>query len=170
VHKNDRLRRATDDLEKFELISERAAKQHLRRGEIPEDEFVALLGNFRRSSDIDDERYAFLFRNLGNGSGLARIECTNEDLRAITDELLGALARNIDIGLGVGVDDCQFGQAQRFEDARCDIDATLTVLTDARFESGFRQQDTDRRRRWREGGGGLSKRGPAWRYPPIYPW
>jgi hypothetical protein len=133
VHKNDRLRRATDDLEKFELISERAAKQHLRRGEIPEDEFVALLGNFRRSSDIDDERYAFLFRNLGNGSGLARIECTNEDLRAITDELLGALARNIDIGLGVGVDDC-------------------------------------RRRRWREGGGGLSKRGPAWRYPPIYPW
>src|SRR5262249_26798552 len=143
VHENDRLRRAADDLEKLELIGEGAAKQHLRRGEIPEDEFVTLLGNLRRSSDIDDERYALLFRNLGNGSGLAGIECTDEKLRAIIDELLGALARDIDAGLGVGVDDCQFRQAQRFEDARCDIDATLTVLTDARLESGFRHQDTD---------------------------
>src|SRR5262245_26607584 len=70
---------------------------------------------------------------------------SNAPMRSCTiiDELLGALARDIDAGLGVGVDDCQFRQAQRFEDARCDIDATLTVLTDARFESGFRQQDTD---------------------------
>src|SRR5262249_460870 len=116
---------------------------HLCRGEIPEDEFVTLLGNFRRSSDIDDERYAFLFRNLGNCSGLAGIESTNEKLRAITNELLGALPRDIDIGLGVGVHDRQFRQAQRFEDARRDVDATLTVLTEVRFESGFRQQDTD---------------------------
>src|SRR5262249_46076030 len=49
VHENDRLRRAADDLEKLELIGEGAAKQHLRRREIPEDEFVTLLGNLRSS-------------------------------------------------------------------------------------------------------------------------
>ena len=61
----------------------------------------------------------------------AGIEGADQELRALADQLLGARARDIDVGFGVGVHDLQRRQAEVLEDARRDIDAALAVLADA---------------------------------------
>ena len=147
------------------LIGEVAAEKHRRGGEIPEDEFVALLGDFRRRGDIDDERNALLFGDLGDRGGLAGIEGADQELGAVADQLFGVFARGVDVRFGVAVHDRQIRQAERFEDRGGDVDAALAVLADARFKTGPRQQHADLERstlcthdsrRSDRGGGGCS--------------
>jgi hypothetical protein len=90
-----------------------------------------LLGNRRRCGNVDDERDAFLLGHLGNGGARAGIERAHEKLRAVADELLGAGAGDLHIGLGVRIHDGELGQPQLLEDWRRNLDAPLAVLTDA---------------------------------------
>ena len=58
------------------------------------------------------KRNALLLGDLRDRGGLAGIEGADQELRAVVDQLLGARARDLDIGLGVGVHDRELGQAE----------------------------------------------------------
>jgi hypothetical protein len=143
MHENYALGRTADDPKKLVLVFEGIAKDHWRSGKIAKYELVTLLGNVGRCRNIDNERDALLLGDLRNRGGLTGIERADQKLRTIIDELLGALARDVDIGFRVGVHHREFRQAQRFENARRDFDPALTVLTDAGFEPRPRQQDAN---------------------------
>ena len=99
-------------LEDLLLVGEGVAEDHRRGREIAEHELVALLGDRRRGRDVDDERNALLLGDLRDRGGLAGIEGADQELRAVVDQLLGARARDLDVGLGVGVHDLR-GRAGR---------------------------------------------------------
>ena len=143
MHEHDRLGRLAGDLEHFLLVGEGVAEDHRRGREIAEHELVALLGDRRGGGDVDDERDALLLGHLGNRRGLAGIEGADQELGAVVDQLLGAGARDLHVGLGVGVHDRELGQAELLEDRRRDLDAALAVLADARLRARARQQDAD---------------------------
>ena len=77
---------------------------------------------------------------------LAGIEGADQELGAVVDQLLGARARHLDVGLGVGVHDRELGQAEILEDRRRDLDAALAVLPDAGLRARARQQHADLQR------------------------
>ena len=143
MHKHDRLRRSASGGENFLLIIEGVADDHRPGREIPEHELVALLGDLRRSGDIDDERNALLLGDLGDGGGLPGIEGADQELGAVADQLFRSRARCLHVRLGVAVHDREIGQAHRFEDPRRDIDAALAILADAGLQAGTRQQHAD---------------------------
>ena len=78
---------------------------------------------------------------------LAGIEGADQELRAVVDQFLGARARDLDVGLGVGIHDRELGQAEVLEDRRRDLDAALAVLADAGLRARARQQHADLQRR-----------------------
>src|SRR5438045_4588813 len=127
-----RLRRGTRSLEYFLLVGEGVTQNHRRGREVAEYEFVALLGDRRGGGDIDDEGNSFLLRDLRDRAALSGIERTHQELRAIRDQFLGARARDIDIGLGVGVHELQFGQADIFQNRPTQFDTAAAVLADTR--------------------------------------
>src|SRR5262249_2537597 len=98
--------------------------------EIAEHEFVALLGDLRRGGDVDDVGNAFLLRDLRDSRALAGVESAHENLRAITDQLLGSGPGNFHFGFRVPVHDRQRGQTELLENGGRDVRATLTVLAD----------------------------------------
>lgn len=51
------------------LTDESIAQDHCRSWEIADHKFVALLGNLRSGSDVDDKRNALLLSNLSDGAG-----------------------------------------------------------------------------------------------------
>ena len=136
MHEHHRLRGDAGGLEHLLLVGEGVAEDHRRGREIAEHELVALLGDRRRRRDIDDERDALLLGHLGDRGALAGIEGADQELRAVVDQLLGARARHLDVGLGVGVHDREIGQAEVLEDRRRDVDAALAVLPDAGLGAG----------------------------------
>ncbi len=69
---------------------------------------------------------ALLCRNRRRPSGAARHR----------DQLLGARARDLDVGLGVGAHDFEFGQADALEDRVRQLDAAEAVLADPRLCAG----------------------------------
>ena len=93
------------------------------------------------------KRDALLLGHLGDRRALAGVEGADEQLRALADQPLGARARDLDVGLGVGVHDGEVGQAEVLEDAGGDVDAALAVLADAGLHAGARQQHADLQRR-----------------------
>src|SRR5262249_5579489 len=96
--------------------------------------------------NVDDERNALLLGDLRDGGALTGIESTDEKLRAIVDQFFRARARDLHVGLGVGVHDRQFRHADLLEDGGRELDAALAVLTDARLRAGARQQYADLQR------------------------
>ena len=112
MHEHDGLRRRAGGGKDFFLTGESVAEDHRRRGEIPEHELVALLGDRRSGGNIDDERDTLLLGDLGDGGGLPGIEGADQKLRAVADQLLGAGARGIDVRLGVAVHDRKLRQAE----------------------------------------------------------
>ena len=133
--------------EDFLLVGEGVAEDHPRGREVAEHELVALLGDRRSGGDIDDEGNALLLGDLGDRAALAGIEGAHQKLRAVGDQLLGARARDLDVGLGVGVHDLEFGQADALEDRVRELDAAEAVLADAGLGAGARQQHADLERR-----------------------
>ena len=91
MHEDRRLWRHTGAVEDVLLVGERVVGNHPHCRKVPEHEFVALLGDVGRRSDIDDERHAFLFGDLGNRGGLAGIECADQELRAFANKLFSVL-------------------------------------------------------------------------------
>ena len=146
MHEHHRLRRLAGSLEHFLLVGEGVAQDHRRGREIAEHELVALLGDRRRRRDVDDERNALLLGHLGDRGALAGIEGADQELRAVVDQFLGARARHLHVGLGVGIHDRELGQAELLEDARRDLDAALAVLADAGLRARARQQHADLQR------------------------
>ena len=143
MHEHHRLRRRTCGVEDFLLIGERVIQNHRRGGEIAEHKLVALLGDRRGRGDVDDVRDALLFGDLRDGTALARVEGTDQKLRAVCDQFLGARARNVDIGLCVGVHDLQFGQPNVLKDRTGQLDAAEAILPDAGLIARARQQHAD---------------------------
>ena len=153
-------------LEDFLLVGEGVVQDHRRGREVAEHELVALLGDRRGGRDVDDERDALLLGDLRDRGALAGVERADQKLRAIGDQLLGARARHLDVGLGVGVHDLQVGQADVLQDRTGQFDAAEAVLSDAGLDAGARQQHADFQRaalrandRWRRknGGGGTGQ-------------
>ena len=149
--------------EDFLLVGEGVAQDHRRGREVAEHELVALLGDRRRGGDVDDEGNALLLGDLRDRGALAGVEGADQKLRAVGDQLLGARARDLDVGLGVGVHDLQVGQAEVLEDRTGELDAAVAVLADAGLRAGARQQHADLERaalrahdrgRGERGGGG----------------
>ena len=143
MHEHRRLRRRADRREHFLLIDEGVAQDHAGGREVAEHELVALLGDRRGGGDVDDVGDALLLGDLRDGRALAGIEGADQKLRALADQLLGARARDVDVGFGVGVHDLQRRQAEILENPGRDIDAALAVLADAGLIAGARQQHAD---------------------------
>src|SRR6185312_10160158 len=116
------------------------------RREVAEDELVALLGDRRCGSDIDDEGDALLLGDLGDCRGLPGIEGADEKLYALADQLLGTRTRDVDFRFGISVDDLQRWIAEILENAGGDVDAALAVLTDAGLVARPRQEHADLQR------------------------
>jgi len=64
-------------------------------------------------------------------------------LRAVGDELFGAGARDLHVGLGVGIHDLQVGQAGVLQQRPGKLDAAEAVLADAGLRAGAGQQHAD---------------------------
>ena len=143
MHEHHRLRREAGALEDLLLVGEGVAQDHRRCGEVAEHELVALLGDGRGGGDVDDERDALLLGHLRNRRALAGIEGADEQLRALSDQPLGARPGDLHVGLGVGVHDGEVGQAQALENGGRDLDAALAVLADAGLHARARQQHAD---------------------------
>src|SRR5260370_20019064 len=111
MHENNGLGRTADDPEKLELMFEGVAKDHWRSEKIAKYELVTLLGNVGRCRNIDNERDALLLGDLRNRGGLTGIERADQKLRTIIDEFLGALARDVHIGFGIGIHHRELRQA-----------------------------------------------------------
>ena len=109
VHEHDGLRRGARGLEDLLLVGEGIVQDHRRGREIAEHELVALLGDRRGGRDVDDVGNALLLGDLRDRGALAGVEGADQELRAVRDQLLGARARDLDVGLGVGVHDLQLG-------------------------------------------------------------
>ncbi len=136
------------DVEHFLLIGEGVAQDHRRGREVAEHELVALLGDRRGGGDVDDEGNALLLGHLRDRGALAGIEGADQELRAVADQLLGARARDFDVGLGVGIHDLQArGRPRSLRMPAGDVDAALAVLADAGLHAGARQQHADLQRR-----------------------
>ena len=133
--------------EDFLLVGEGVAENHPRGREVAEHELVALLGDRRGGGDVDDVGNALLLGDLRDGAALTGIERADQKLRAVGDQLLGARARDLDVGFGVGVHDLELGQADALEDRVRQLDAAEAVLTDAGLGAGARQQHADLERR-----------------------
>ena len=85
------------------LVGEGVAQDHPRGREVAEHELVALLGDRRRGGDVDDEGDTFCSATWAIAAAGAGVESADQQLGAVGDQLLGARARHLDIGLGVGV-------------------------------------------------------------------
>ncbi len=143
MHEHDRRRRLAGGLEDFLLVLERVAEDHRRGREVAEHEFIALLRDRRGSRDIDDEGNALLLGDLRDRGALAAIERAHQQLRAVGDQLLGARAGHLDIGLGVGVHELKLAEPDVLEDRIGQLDAAETVLADAGLRARARQQHAD---------------------------
>ncbi len=104
VHEHRGARHRVGGLEEVADQREAVAHQVGRGREVAEHELVALLGDLRRGGDVDDERHAALLGDLRDRRGVrpSRTAPTST-LRAFLDQALGARARDVDVGLGVGV-------------------------------------------------------------------
>src|SRR5581483_6270843 len=143
VQEYRRFRRVAADFKQFLLDGKSIAKNHRRGRKIPEYELLAFIGEWRSSGDIDDEWDAFLLGNLGDCRALARVECADEQLRAVADQLFRPRARDLDLGLGVGIDDVQRRHPEFLQDAVGDIDAALAILADPGLNARAGQQHAD---------------------------
>ena len=99
-----------------------------------------------RGRDVDDVGNALLLGDLRDRGALAGVEGADQQLRAVGDQLLGARARDLDVGLGVGIHDLQVGQADILQDRPGQLDAAEAVLADAGLRAGARQQHADLQR------------------------
>ena len=143
MQEHHRLRRRAGSLEDLLLVGEGIGEDHPRRREVAEHELVALLGDRRGGSDIDDVGDALLLGHLGDRRALAGVEGAHQQLRALADQPLGARAGHLDVGLRVGIHDGEIRQPQALEDARGDVDPALAVLADAGLHARARQQHAD---------------------------
>src|SRR5262249_33276749 len=125
------------------LVGKSIIENHSRGREVAKHEFVTLLGDLRRGGDIDDIRNALLLRDLRDGGALARVESTDENLRAIAYELLGARTGNFHLCFRIGIHDLKRRQAELLEKTGRNIDAALTILTDTGLYARAREQYAD---------------------------
>ena len=114
MHVDDRLWRRSGYSKYLLLVGEGIVDNHRRGREVSEHELIALLGDSRRSGDIDDKRDALLFCNLGDRGRVAGIERADQELSTITDQFLRASARSIDIRFRIGVHDREIRKAEAF--------------------------------------------------------
>ena len=119
-----------------------------RGREIAEHELVALLGDRRRSGDIDDERNALLLGHLRDGGASDRSRRRRPEAARPRRSAFSARARatsTLDSVSAFMI--CSGGRPQVLENAGGDIDAALAVLADAGLEARARQQHADFERR-----------------------
>jgi len=128
------------------LIGEGVTEDHRRGRKISKNEFVALLSDWRRRGDVDDEGNALLLGDLRDRRGLAGIEGADQELRAVVDQFFRPRPRHLHVGLGVGVHDRELGQTELLEDRGCKLDPALAILPDACLRSRARQQHADLQR------------------------
>ena len=99
-------------------------------GKIAKNIFVTLLGDLRRSGDVDDKRHAALLGDLGDGRRGARVERTDQAMRAFLNQFFRSRARGVDVRLGVGIEQFDVDAETLFNDERREIGAFLTRLAD----------------------------------------
>src|SRR4030095_17224155 len=143
VHEHGALWRRAGGLEYFLLVCEGIAQDHARCWKVAKYELVALLGDLRRRSNIDDVGNTLLLGDLRDRRALAGIEGANQDLRTLADQFLGPRAGDIDVGFGIAIHDLEGRHAEILEDTGCNIDAALAVLADAGLETRAREQHAD---------------------------
>jgi hypothetical protein len=85
MHECDCLWRRASSGKNLLLVDEGIVEDHRCGGEIPEHEFVALLGYGRRGGEIDDQRDAPLFGDLGDRGRVAGIEGADQELRTVAN-------------------------------------------------------------------------------------
>jgi hypothetical protein len=100
-----------------------------------------LLGDLRRSGDVDDERHATLLGDLRDRSAVPRVERTNQHVRALVDQLLSARARRLGVRLRVRAHDLEIDPEQSFEDFRSEHRSAIAGLTDLRLNARLRKQN-----------------------------
>ena len=137
------LRRGARGLEDLLLVGEGVVQDHRRGREIAEHELVALLGDRRGGRDVDDVGDALLLGDLRDRGALAGVERADQELRAVRDQLLGARARDLDVGLGVGIHDLQVGQAEILQDRPGSSTPRKQSWPMLGLQAGARQQHAD---------------------------
>src|SRR5262245_11761345 len=143
MHEYHRLRCLAGSLEYFLLIGHGIGTDHRRGREIAEHELVALLGDRRSGGDVDDERDSLLLGDLRDRRSLPGIEGSDQQLRALVDQLLGPRPRDLHVGLGGGLHDRELWQAEGLENAGRNLHTTVAVLPDAGLSARERQQNAD---------------------------
>ena len=88
----------------------------------------------------------FLFGDLSDHGGLAGIEGTDQEVRALANQLFGVLACDINTRLCIGVHDRYIGQPQRLENLGRDVNAALVILAIAGLEARTRQKHANLQR------------------------
>ena len=123
MHERYGLGRRATRREHLLLVGEGISRDHRRGREVAEYELVALLGDRRGGRNIDNVGDAFLLGDLCDGRALAGVEGAHQQLSAIRDQPLGTRARDVHIGLRVGVHDLEVGQTEALQNRTRDLDA-----------------------------------------------
>ena len=134
VHEHRGARHRVRRLEQLADQVEAVAHDVARGLEVAEHVPIALLGDLRRGV-VDHERHAALLGHLRDRRGGAGVERADQHVGALLDQALGAGARGVDVGLGVGVHQLDVDAEHLLDHAGGEVGALLARLADEPLEA-----------------------------------